>query len=95
MGTTVIGSYPRYIHVSDQLGGRRFDVGSHAWSALGSYASRWQANVYFLNQMMKAGDVIVMSSDPRAARPGSWYFHELNYLRSIGHLLTTQQVWVD
>ena len=95
MGTTVIGTFPRYIHVSDQLGGRRFDIGTHAWSALGTKALKWRANAYFLDQMMKAGDAFVMSSDPQTARPGSWYFDELNYLRSKGHVLATHSIWVD
>jgi len=46
MGVSVIGRYPRYIEVSDDLGARRFVIGS-AWAALPDDEARWAANRYF------------------------------------------------
>ncbi len=94
MGISVIGSFPRYITVSDDLGARRFDIGSAAWAALPNQAMRWAANRYFLDKMLKAGDKFVWATDPGLARPGSWFFQEVNYLQSSGVPLPTGQVWV-
>ena len=45
MGVSVIGSYPDYIDVSDDLGARRFDIGE-AWDALPDDEARWDANKF-------------------------------------------------
>lgn len=94
MGISVIGSYPRYIGVSNDLGARRFDIGAAAWAALSSGATRWAANRHFLDSMLKAGDKFVCATDPGLARPGSWFFQEVNHLRSKGVSVPTGQVWV-
>ena len=99
MGTTVLGNYPGYIALSDDLGARRFDIFPAAWQALyvqGGRAFQWNANCYFLALMNAANDRFVFSSDPRLARPGSWFFQELRYLRSCGVSLTSaaKNVWV-
>lgn len=94
MGISVVGSYPHYIAVSDDLGARRFDIGSVAWSALPDSATRWAANRYFLDSKMKARDKFFWATDPKLARPGSWFFQEVNYLRSKGVSLPTQRAWL-
>ena len=94
MGVSVIGSFPAYIPVSDELGARRFDIGPAAWNALPDDASRWAANRYFLDSMLAAGDTFVWTADPRSARPGSWFFQEVNYLHSRGVSFPTGQVWL-
>ena len=84
MGTTVLGHFPSYINLSHAIGARHFDIGAAVWVALNP-PNRWAANRHFLNQMMHARDQFVLSSNPRLARPGSWFFHELFYLRSNRH----------
>lgn len=94
MGVSVIGSYPEYIEVSDDLGARRFDIGP-AWHALPDDAARWAANRYFLDNMLSAGDTLVWSTDPRTARSPSWLLREAYYLRSKGVPFPTVRVWVS
>lgn len=72
LGTTVLGSYPGYVALSDLIGARRFDLGPSAWSAL-SPADPWAANRRFLDQMLAANDTFVLSVDPRLVRPGTWF----------------------
>ena len=83
MAQTVLGSYPSYIYLSDQIGSRRFEIEPNAWFYL-TAPLQWGANRYFLDTMRRAGDQFVCSSDPRLARPGSGFFRELHYLRVNG-----------
>ena len=83
LATTVLGSFPTYISLSDHIGSRRFDIDPGVWVGL-TRALQWTANRYFLDAMFAAGDSILLASDPALARPGSWLFHELHHLRSRG-----------
>ena len=94
LGTTVLGSYPGYVALSDLIGARRFDLGPSAWSAL-SPADPWAANRRFLDQMLAANDTFVLSVDPRLVRPGTWLFRELRYLRSRGAAVPTHRAWTQ
>lgn len=93
MSVTVLGSFPHYIALSDKLGARRFDLGPSTWAVLGSGSARWTANREFLDAMIKANDHFVFSNDPRLARPGTWFFRELAYLRSQGLTLSRVPAW--
>ena len=92
MSTTVLGSFPAYIELSDKLGARRFDLGSLTWVALGA-AGHWTANREFLDQMVDTGDHFVFSNDPGMARPGTWFFRELAHLSSRGRALSRVPAW--
>ena len=73
---TVPGHYLGYIKLSDDLGARRFDISPAAWQALyvqGGGAIQWNANRHSLTLMSATNDQFVFSSDPRLARPGSWF----------------------
>ena len=83
LATTVLGSFPAYISLSDHIGSRRFDIDPGVWVGL-TRALQWTANRYFLDAMFAAGDRFLLTSDPALARPGSWLFHELHHLRSQG-----------
>ena len=94
MGTTVIGSYPGYIALSDRLGARRFDLGAHVWAALPPNL-RWPANRHFLDQVINANDSFVLSTDPRLVRPGSWLFRELRYLAVRNVAVPYKRAWTQ
>ena len=94
MGVSVIGRYPRYIEVSDDVGARRFDIGS-AWAALPDDEARWAANRYFLDKMLEAGDKFVWTADPRTVRSGPWFLREAQYLQSRGVAFPTERVWLS
>lgn len=83
MATTVLGSIPTYISLSDHIGSRRFDIDPGVWVGL-TRTLQWTANRYFLDTVFSAGDRILLASDPALARPGSWLFHELHHLRFPG-----------
>ena len=88
LATTVLGSFPTCINLSDHIGSRRFDIDPGVWVGL-TRALQWTANRYFLDAMFAAGDRFLLASDPALARPGSWLFHELHHLRSRGASVPT------
>ena len=94
MAIGVIGRFPGYIRVSDYLGARRLDIDPVIWNPL-DRATQWAANKYFLDTMLAAGDRFVWETDPRLARPGSFFFREVHYLRLKGVPFPTRQVWVS
>ena len=83
MATTAIGSNPSYITLSDNVGARRLEIEPTMWSA-SPPSGQWRADQYFLDAMLRAGDTFIFSSNPRLARPGSWFFRELRYLLGRG-----------
>ena len=93
MSTTVLGSFPGYIVLSDKLGARRFELSPSAWAALPTHL-RWAANRHFLDRMIAAGDQFVLSTNPRLVRPGTWLFRELRYLRARSVPVPASRLWV-
>ena len=83
LAITILGSFPSYTRLSDQIGSRRFEIDPAVWVSL-SRPRQWAANRHFLDAMVAAGDKFILSSDPSLARPGSWLFHELHHLRTLG-----------
>ena len=91
---TVLGHFPGYITLSDRIGARRFDLGPVAWAAMRP-ATAWTANRHFLDAMIQAGDVFVLSVNPRLVRPGTWLFRELVHLRSRRRPIPRLVAWTQ
>ena len=84
MANTVLGHYPGYITLASKLHqANRFSVPAGAWSRM-SPAAQWSANVVFLQAAIAGNDCFCFSDHPRAARRGSFFFHELRYLHAQG-----------
>ncbi len=60
-GTTVLGKYPDYINLADDLGAKRFNVPTEVWNRM-SKEEQWAANKKFLDRMIARGDDIVLSN---------------------------------
>jgi hypothetical protein len=86
-GEAVLGHYPEYIHVSDKIGGKRFNIPVSAWEKM-TVAERWAANVKFLDRCIARGDSFVLATPIKNAIPGSYYQKELNYLFQKGYRLS-------
>ncbi|HUG67729.1 MAG TPA: hypothetical protein VMM76_08250, partial [Pirellulaceae bacterium] len=80
---TVLGRYPDYVRLSDDLGARRFDIPSHIWKEMAP-AEQWAANRKFLDRLVAKGDEIILSNPANSARPGSFFAREIEYLKSLG-----------
>jgi hypothetical protein len=60
-GQTVLGSYPRYVELADELGAKRFNIPEAVWNTM-TAAERWAANKKFLDRMIARGDMIILSN---------------------------------
>ena len=87
MGVTVLGHFPLYARVSDELGARHLDIFPRHWSNWNS-TQQWSENRYFLDRTLARNDRIVLTHAPRRAKPGSNYDRELRYLQSNGVVVT-------
>jgi hypothetical protein len=85
-GETVLGRYPEYVKLSEKLGARRFEVPMEYWNRM-TRAEQWAANQKFLDRTILRGDTIRLASPPSAAKPGTWFHRELQYLYERGYKL--------
>jgi hypothetical protein len=83
----VLGHYPEYIHVSDKIGGKRFNIPTVVWEKM-SVSERWAANTKFLDRCIARGDTFVLATPIKSVVPGSYYQKELNYLFQKGYRLS-------
>ncbi|NJA08191.1 hypothetical protein HC024_21005 [Methylococcaceae bacterium WWC4] len=83
-GMTVLGHYPAYKQLADNIGARRFNIPESVWNTM-SDAERWAANQKFLDRMISRGDDIILATPLENVRPGSYYASELEYLASKGY----------
>jgi RHS repeat-associated protein len=86
-GVAVLGHYPGYVNTAESIGARHFNVPAEVWARM-SPAEQWAANVKFLDRLIMRGDTVVLSTPASAARAGSWFSRELEYLSSRGYTLS-------
>ncbi|XZE45641.1 RHS repeat-associated core domain-containing protein [Pirellulaceae bacterium SH467] len=82
-GKTVLGHYPAYTELAEQLGARRFNIPTSVWNKM-TEVERWEANTKFLDRMIARGDDIILATRADLAKPGSYFARELEFLLSKG-----------
>jgi hypothetical protein len=88
-GTSVLGKYPDYINLAEQLGAKRFSVPSNIWNKM-SAAEQWGANQKFLDRMIMRGDNVILSNPVLDINKVSGAFRqELDYLIGKGYRLNS------
>ena len=80
-GVTVLGSYPDYVNLAEQLGANYFNVPMEQWAQM-TADEQWAANQAFIDSAVARGDSFVFSNEFAVA--GSSYQRELLYLELIG-----------
>jgi hypothetical protein len=86
-GTSVLGKYPEYINLAEQLGAKKFSVPTNIWNKM-SAAEQWGANQKFLDRMIMRGDNIILSNPVLNVNKVSGAFRqELDYLIEKGYRL--------
>ncbi|WP_233138224.1 DUF6443 domain-containing protein [Mucilaginibacter sp. MD40] len=89
IGTTVLGKYPEYINLANQLNAKRFSIPINIWNKM-SQAEQWQANVKFLDRMIARGDNIVLANRVTNLEEVSGAFRkELDYLIKKGYKISS------
>ena len=81
-GITVIGHYPGYVQLGEEIGGNVFQVSTQVWKSLNT-AQRWAANKEFLNQAIARGDTFILATEIKAGM--SYFRAETQYLLKNGY----------
>jgi filamentous hemagglutinin len=86
-GVSVLGhASDGYVSVAKTIGARYFNVPTKVWDAM-SPAQQWAANAKFLDRLIARGDTVVLATQASAARAGSFFARELEYLSGRGYTL--------
>jgi RHS repeat-associated protein len=80
----VLGHYPEYVDLAKATGGRTFQVPTSVWDKM-SPAEQWTANQKFLDRAIAHGSNIQLATPANAAREGSFFERELQYMQSRGY----------
>ena len=83
-GVTVLGRYPDYVDLSNEIMARRFEIPPEAWKAMMPEA-QWTANVKLLDRTIARGDTIVLSNNAHSVNPISYFVKEILYLQKKGY----------
>ncbi|HRT29095.1 MAG TPA: hypothetical protein P5527_04825 [Kiritimatiellia bacterium] len=83
-GKTVLGKYPDYINLAEDLGAKRFNIPARVWDKM-SKAEQWAANKKFLDRAISRGDDIILSNPVKDIDKVTGAFRqELDYLVEQG-----------
>ncbi len=85
--TVVLGHYPEYVDVAKATGGRTFQVPTKVWDSM-SPTEQWAANQKFLDRAIARGSNIQLATPANAAREGSYFERELQYMQSQGYTVS-------
>ncbi|HEY9897856.1 MAG TPA: RHS repeat-associated core domain-containing protein [Pantanalinema sp.] len=83
-GKTVLGHYPEYMELAENIGARAFEIPADVWNRM-SKAEQWTANQKFLDRMISRGDDILLATPLNKVKPGSYFARELEYLSGKGY----------
>lgn len=89
-GITVLGRFPKYLDVANDIGGNVFNLSPDVWANL-SEAEQWALNQKFLDDAIANGDIFYLANRWLDAVPGTSYLRELEYLFSQGYTLSIYQ----
>jgi len=79
-GKTVLGKFPDYVELADELGARRFNIPTEIWNKM-TPTEQWAANQKFLDQLIARGDEIILSNPVKSISEATGsYRRELRYL---------------
>jgi hypothetical protein len=91
--TTVLGHYPEYTNLADELNANRFSIPSEQWNAM-SVEERWSINRQFLDEAISHSDQFRLATPINQVRPGSYYQKELNYMYKQGYKISPNGLWL-
>lgn len=90
---TVLGHYPEYVELTEELGAESMQVPMDQWDAM-TPEEQWQTTTGFFDRMMQADHNFRLATPVERARPGSYYVRELNYLFGKGYKLSPDGLWL-
>ena len=90
-GETVLVHYPEYVELSDSINARRYQIPNDVWEKM-TDIQRWEANQKFLDRTIARGDSITLATPASAARPGSYYAREIDYMIKKGYTVSNDGI---
>jgi RHS repeat-associated protein len=85
-GAIMLGHFPEYLEAGLRAGARVFNVPPAIWNKMDDVA-RWAANQKFLDRAIQRGATLLLATDPRKIKAGSFLEREVKYLKSLGYEL--------
>jgi RHS repeat-associated protein len=84
----VIGKYPNYLKVAEQMGAKKFNIPANVWNKM-SEAERWAANQKFLDRAIaRGGDIMLDKPLKDISSVSGQTRKELDYLSQRGYQLS-------
>ena len=80
---------PDYRALGDWLGAKTFNIPTDTWNAM-SKAEQEAANRAFLDDIIKSGDDVLLSTSIDEVRPGSALEWEISVLMENGYVLSPE-----
>lgn len=90
---TVLGHYPDYVNLAEEIGANYFSVPTAEWDAM-TTAEQWAMNQEFLDAAVARGDIFRLATALEDVRAGSFFEMELNYLFDLGFELSEDGLWL-
>jgi hypothetical protein len=87
--STVLGSYPGYLKLAQDLKARVFSIPSDVWNSM-SRAQQWAANEKFLDQSIAKGHQFILSANAYGAKAGTFFYSEIQYLLNNGYKIVDE-----
>lgn len=88
-GTIVLGKFPEYIKLADDIGAKRFSIPTSVWNRM-SASDQWAANQKFLDRAISRGDEVRLSNRVGNVQDVNGAFRqELDYLIANGYRLSS------
>ncbi|MBS1912770.1 MAG: thrombospondin type 3 repeat-containing protein [Bacteroidetes bacterium] len=78
-GLTVLGQYPEYLELAEEVNANRFSVPGKIWDQMWPW-EQWEANLKFLDRAVARGDKFLLSTPLDQIRSSGTFARELNYL---------------
>jgi RHS repeat-associated protein len=85
--TVVLGHYPEYTELGARIGAQTFSLPADVWEAM-SPAEQWASNQAFLDEAIANDSAFQLATPADAAREGSFYERELQYMTSEGYTVS-------
>ena len=79
-----LGHFPDYVSLGSRTGAKTFSISDEVWSSM-STREQWVRNQSFLDRGIANGSEFRLATPVEAARPGSFYERELQYMFKQGY----------
>jgi RHS repeat-associated protein len=92
-GVTVLGQYPEYVEMAEEMGANYLNKPAEEWEAM-SAAERWATNQRFLDEAIARGDAFRLSTLTSEADATGSFMKEIEYMAQQGFKVSDDGSWL-